>query len=141
MRLTNNWASKNLKVVFESITVFIMKKLGRDFINVLCSLTPGSKYSGTVNRSLCNSPKIWISLLALSLSRRVMNPRSFAAVRVLAVGSLVPCRPVPIPVRVREIRGCCIGAVGQLSLEIRTIIIVLTRLRGGDPIESEVKLT
>ena len=48
---------------------------------------------------------------------------------------------VTIPVRVREMRGCRIGAVGQESLEIRVIIILIARLRDCDVIESDVTLT
>jgi len=48
---------------------------------------------------------------------------------------------IEIPVRVREMRGCCIVAVGQESLEIRALIIVLARLRDGYDIESDITLT
>jgi len=48
---------------------------------------------------------------------------------------------IAIPVCVREMRGCRIGAVGQESLEIRAIILVLARLRLFDAVESDVTLT
>jgi len=108
-RLTYNWASKNLKVVFESTTFFIMQKLSHAFVNLICSLPPGSKYNGTLHRSLCNRPKSWNSLLEQSLSQRVMNPRFIAAVTVSAVVSQGCMRPF------REMRDCRIGTVGLKS--------------------------
>ena len=48
---------------------------------------------------------------------------------------------VTIPVGVRETCGSRIGAVGQESLEIRAIIIVLSRLRDCGAIENIVTLT
>ena len=44
-------------------------------------------------------------------------------------------------VRVRELRGCSIAAVGQGSLEISAIILVLARLSNGDVIDREFTLT
>ena len=48
---------------------------------------------------------------------------------------------VAIPVGVGEMCGCLIGVVGQESLEIRAIIIVLARLRDCGAIENNVTLT
>jgi len=48
---------------------------------------------------------------------------------------------VSIPVDVREKFGSRIGAVGQESLNIRSIILVLARLRDRDAIENDVTLT
>ena len=56
-RLTNNWASKNLKLVFESSSVFIMYNEGRAFVTLMYKLTPGRRTSGTLNGSICKCPK------------------------------------------------------------------------------------
>jgi len=48
---------------------------------------------------------------------------------------------VTIPVGVRKMCGSRFGAVGQVSLEIRSIIIVLARLRDCGAIENDVTLT
>jgi len=73
---TSNWASKNLKTVFESTLFFIKWKFEWSFVKLTCNLTPGSKYRDMLQMSLCNRPKSWIPLLALSLFQRVMNPGS-----------------------------------------------------------------
>jgi len=64
------------------------------FINVICNLTPDSKYGGTLHMSLCNRPNSWTSLLALSFFQRVMNPRFAVAVRFSAEKSLGSMSPV-----------------------------------------------
>jgi len=48
---------------------------------------------------------------------------------------------VTISVRVGEMCGCRIGAVGQESIQIRAIIIVLAGLRDCGAIENDCKLT
>ena len=53
---------------------------------------------------------------------------------------MAACRPVEIPVRLREMRGCRIVAMGQKSLEIRAIIIVLARLHDGNDTQCDVTL-
>jgi len=67
-RLTSNWAYGNLKTVFESTLLFIRQKLGLALVNLICNLTPGSKYRGTLHMSLRNRPNTSTSLFALILS-------------------------------------------------------------------------
>ena len=47
---------------------------------------------------------------------------------------------VALPVGVRKICGCRIGAVGQESLEVRAIIVVLAQLRDCGAIENDITL-
>jgi len=95
-RLSSNWASKNLRTGLQLVVLFIIEKLDRAFVNLICNLTPGSKYVGTLSRLLCNRANSWTSLLALSLFPPVMNPRFVVTVRVSAVGSQGCMSPVSI---------------------------------------------
>jgi len=91
--------------------------------------------------SICNRRKSWNSLLALSLFQRVMNPRSDVGQNLGRGVTRLHVAPVKIRVRVWEMCGCHRYVIGHQSVEIGAIMIVLTRLRDGDTIESDVTLT
>jgi len=98
-------------------------------------------YRGTLHTSLCNRPKAGFSTRSKSVPSSDESP---VCVGVQIVGRGVVrlhVTSVDIPVRVSETCDCRFCAVGNDSLEIEAIMVMLARLRDVDAIESEVTLT
>ena len=95
---------------------------------------PDSRNSGILHRSVCNRPELHIPASALTSppgyecfvrGGRVVVDQWIARLHVAKV---------QIPVRVCDMRGCGIRAVGQGFLD-RSDNLVLAQLRDGDAVE------
>jgi len=141
-RFTNNWASKNFKLVFEPASLLIMYNEVRAFVNLICRLTPGKKDERDVEQNDVHTPenlKFFTGAKFVPTSDETsVSHGSYRRGRGIAWQHVAS---VAIPVGVREMCGCRIGAVAQESLEIRAIFIALARLRNYGSIENDVTLT
>ena len=137
-RFTSSRASRNLKVVFDSASLFIRYKFDLAFANLISNRVPGS------NISVCCRCRYGFGVVFDLLALFNPNP-SFHKSLVLRVGGRGVAGQkicaVHIPEAVRQMRDGGIAAVGQYGLKERLITVEIGGFRYGHAIQGIATLT
>jgi len=141
-RLTNNWASKNLKNDLRIGFFAHHVERGSGFRHSDLQADARQKDERDVEQIDLKTPEelqLFTGTKFVPASFEIsVSHGSHSRKRGIAWHHVAG---VTIPVGVREMCGSRIGTLGQESLEIRTIIIVLARLRDCCAMENVCKLT